>query len=57
MDWDKIQQVLRIILYTVGGWVFNDAVTQSDLYQAAVGGVLSIGAFIWWYVWERKRVV
>lgn len=55
MNWDTIQQVLRILLYTLGGWAFGDAVAQGAEFQAAVGGVLAVGAFLWWALWERKR--
>lgn len=55
MTWDSIQQVVRIVLYALGGWLLGDAVTQGEAFQAAVGGVLSIGAFVWWWFWERNR--
>ena len=55
MNWDSIQQIIRILLYTGGGAVLGDAVVKSDLYQQAVGGIIAIGAFCWWYFWERKR--
>lgn len=55
MNWDTIQQVLRIVLYAGGGLVFGDAVKDGELFQQAVGGLMSVGAFVWWYVWERKR--
>jgi len=25
------------------------------MFQAAVGGVMAVGAFLWWLLWERKR--
>lgn len=56
MNWDSIQQVLRIVLYSGGGYVFGDAVANGEMYQQAVGGVLALGAFLWWFIWERKRV-
>lgn len=55
MTWDQIQQIVRIVLYAVGGYVFGDAVVEGDTFQQAVGGVLSVGAFAWWYIWDRKR--
>jgi hypothetical protein len=53
--WQSIQQVLRIGLYTVGGAVFGDGIADSEIFQQAIGGVMSIGTFVWWYVWERGR--
>lgn len=55
MKWDTVQQVLRIALYSGGGYLFGDAVAQSEMYQAAAGGLLSVGAFLWWWFWERNR--
>jgi hypothetical protein len=55
MNWETLQQLLRIILYAVGGYFLGDGVTQGAEFQAAVGGVLAVGAFVWWAVWERKR--
>lgn len=56
MNWDSIQQVIRIVAYAVGGYVLGDAVAQSAQFQAAVGGLISIGAFGWWVLFERKRI-
>lgn len=55
MNWDSIQQVLRIVLYAVGGYFLGDAVTEGEAFQAAVGGVLAVGAFVWWLAWQRQR--
>lgn len=55
MNWDSIQQVVRIVAYAAGGYIFGDAVAQGAEFQGAVGGLLSVGAFVWWFVWERKR--
>jgi len=55
MNWDTIQQVLRILLYTLGGWAFGDVVTEGPAFQNAVAGILAVGAFAWWAIWERSR--
>lgn len=55
MNWDSLQQVLRIVLYAGGGYLFGDAVKDGELFQQAVGGLLSVGAFAWWWFWERNR--
>lgn len=52
--WDKIQQVIRIILFAVGGYFLGSEVTEGELFNQFVGGVLAAGAFIWWLVWESK---
>lgn len=49
MDWSQIQQVIRIVLYTVGGiWLGKD-IADGDTFQAALGGLLNVGAFAWWW--------
>lgn len=55
MDWDTIQQVIRIAMYSGGSYFFGDAVASGSLYQAAIGGVVALGAFVWWFFWERNR--
>jgi hypothetical protein len=55
MNWDSIQQVLRIVLYAVGGYFLGEGVTNGEAFSQAVGGVLAAGSFIWWLVWERGR--
>lgn len=55
MTWDQVQQLVRIILYAIGGYFLGDGVVQGEAFQGAVGGVLSVGSFIWWWVWERDR--
>lgn len=55
MTWDQLQQVIRILLYAGGGYLFGDAVTEGEMFQQAVAGVLGAGAFVWWWVWEKNR--
>lgn len=53
MTWQSIQQFVRIALYTAGGFFLGEGVMDGDLAQDAIGGVVAIGAFVWWLVWER----
>ena len=55
MNWQSIQQLLRIILYAVGGYFLGEGVTQGEAFTQAVGGFLAVASFIWWLVWERHR--
>jgi hypothetical protein len=54
MNWDTIQQLIRIIAYTFGGMVFGTGVTEGEQFQILVGGILAVGSFIWWYFWNRN---
>jgi hypothetical protein len=55
MNWDTIQQVLRIVLYAAGGALLGKSVTDGAQFQALVGGLLSVGSFVWWWFWDRNR--
>lgn len=53
--WQTMQQVLRVVAYSIGGMLLGDSVADSDAFQAAVGGFVSIVAFGWWWYWEINR--
>ena len=55
MSWDAIQQIIRIIAYAAGGYFLGDAVTSGEMFQAAVAGLLSVGAFVWWLVYQQNK--
>lgn len=57
MDWNTIQQLIRMLANLGGGVVFGDAIVKGDLFQAAIGGLLAILAFAWWFFWNRNVVV
>lgn len=55
MNWDTIQQLVRIVMYAAGSFFFGTEIASGDLFQAAIGGAVAVGAFVWWLVWERGR--
>ncbi len=55
MTWDSIQQIVRILLYSAGSYLFGQAVADGALFQAALAGILPVGAFFWWLFWDRNR--
>ena len=57
MQWSTVEQLIRIAAYSGGSYFLGEAVTSGDLYKAAVGGVIAVGAFVWWLAFERNRVV
>lgn len=55
MTWQTVQQVLRILLYTLGSFLFGESIADGELFQGLIGGVMSVGSFLWWILWERNR--
>lgn len=55
MTWDTVQQVLRIVLYSLGGVVFGKSIADGAQFQALIGGILAVGSFAWWWFWDRNR--
>lgn len=55
LQWQTLQQVLRMGLNAGGAMLFGDAIATGDQYQAAVGGLLVVAQFGWWYAWEGRR--
>lgn len=55
MNWESIQQVLRIVLYAIGGYFLGEGVTEGEAFTQAVGGFLAVASFVWWLIWERNR--
>lgn len=52
MDWLSVQQVLRILLYSGGSFYFGKEFADGEMFQAAIGGAVAIGAFLWWLYFQ-----
>lgn len=57
MDWNTIQQLIRIIAYAVGSYFLGDAAANGEQFQAALGGIINLAAFGWWVYQERQKKV
>lgn len=55
MKWDTVQQLIRILGYAGGSYVLGEGVADGEMYQAAIGGAVNIGAFLWWWVNEATK--
>lgn len=55
MSWNTVQQLIRIVGYAGGSLAFGEATADGELFQAALGGAVAIGAFVWWAVAERLK--
>jgi hypothetical protein len=54
MDWNTIQQFIRILLQFVAGLLVSRGLITADMAAQAVGALLSLGGIVWWAVWNRK---
>jgi len=55
MNWETIQQLIRIVMFTVGSFFLGDAVANGEQFQGLIGGVVAAASFAWWFFWERTR--
>jgi hypothetical protein len=55
MPFSTVEQLIRIGMYAVGAYALGNGVADGELYQGAIGGVVAVGAFLWWMVRERNR--
>ena len=55
MDWQTIQQVLRILLNAAGGVLIGKGYPTEEMSTTLIGGLLSLGSVGWWLIWQRGR--
>lgn len=54
MQFGTVEQLIRILGYAVGSAVLGAGVADGEMFQAAIGGVVSLVSFGWWLVRERS---
>lgn len=55
-SWSTMQQLLRIILNFVGGILISRGILTDEMMTQLTGGVMSLAAVAWWFVWNRQRL-
>ena len=55
MNWDTIQQFIRIIMQVVAGMLVSKGLITQELGVTLVGAVVSLGNVAWWVFWQRNR--
>lgn len=48
------EQLVRYALTWAGTATLGASVANGEMYQAAVGGVVAVGSFVWWIIRERQ---
>lgn len=54
MNWDSIQQIVRIVMYAVSGWLMKMGWPE-DMTIALTGVATGAAAIAWWFFWQRNR--
>lgn len=55
MNWDTVQQLLRILLQVVAGMLVSKGFITSEMGVTATGAILSLGSIAWWAYWNRGK--
>lgn len=51
----SIEQIIRIGLFTAGGYFLGEGVANSEMFQTAVSGAIQVGTFVWWMYRNFKK--
>ncbi|NSZ57753.1 hypothetical protein FY145_06880 [Agrobacterium tumefaciens] len=56
MDWNTVQQLLRILLQFGSGVLISKGVLTEEMAITLTGGIISVASVVWWLVWNKKAV-
>lgn len=56
MNWDTVQQLLRMAFQFGGGLLVANGFLTEDMAAQATGALLSLAGVAWWAFWNKKRV-
>lgn len=56
MDWNTVQQLLRILLQFGSGVLISKGVLTEEMAVTLTGGLISVASVVWWVVWNKKDV-
>jgi hypothetical protein len=55
MDWNTVQQLLRILLQFGSGVLISKGVLTEEMAVTLTGGIISVASVVWWAVWNKKE--
>lgn len=55
MNWDTIQQLVRIIMQVVAGFLAGKGYITDEMGTTLTGAIVSLGGVAWWAFWQRHR--
>jgi hypothetical protein len=56
MPWDTLQQLVRIAVQVLAGYLVANGHLTEDMATTLTGGVLSLAMVTWWWLWNGRRV-
>lgn len=56
MDWNTVQQLLRILLQFGSGVLISKGVLTEEMAVTLTGGIISVASVVWWLFWNKKAV-
>lgn len=57
MNWDTIQQFIRILMQVAAGMLVQRGLITAEMGVTLTGAVVSLGGIAWWAFWQRHRAV
>lgn len=55
MNWDTIQQFIRILMQIAAGFLVQRGLITEEMGVTLTGAIVSLGGIAWWILWDRKR--
>lgn len=55
MNWDSVQQLIRIVAQIGAGALVSRGVITEELSTQLTGGILSLATVAWWVFWQNGR--
>lgn len=55
MNWDSVQQLIRIIAQIGAGALVSRGLITEDIATQLTGGIMSLAMVAWWIFWNNKR--
>ncbi|MBN8930362.1 MAG: hypothetical protein J0G97_00040 [Rhizobium pusense] len=56
MDWNTVQQLLRILLQFGSGVLISKGVLTEEMAVTLTGGLISVASVVWWIAWNKREV-
>ena len=56
MNWDTVQQFVRILLQLIAGALVQRGYITAEMGVTLTGALLSVAGIAWWAIWQRGRV-